>query len=138
MVLHETVCLRQLAQGNHSQAIRFGRFLGNDAVTVERIVEGWSDHTAHAVAGRHVLALQDTSEIKFPTTEDNRRDLGKVKKGNCWGMLLHPMLALDAERGSCLGLVGGRVWTRGDEDLPPGHVVEEAVPPATSARFVGA
>lgn len=119
MVLHETVCLRQLAGGNHSGEIRFGRFLGNDAVTVERIVEGWSDQTRLAVEGRHVLALQDTSELKFPTTEDNRRDLGKVKKGNCWGMLLHPMLGIDAESGACLGLIGGRVWTRGDEDLPP-------------------
>jgi hypothetical protein len=119
MVLRETVCLRRLAEGNHSQEIRFGRFLGNDAVTVERVIEGWSDQTRLAVEGRHVLALQDTSEIKFPTTADNRRDLGKIKKGNCWGMLLHPMLALDAERGSCLGLVGGQVWTRGDEELPP-------------------
>ncbi len=69
--------------------------------------------------GRHVLALQDTSEIRFATTPDNRRDLGKVKKGTCWGLLLHPMLGLDAEHGSCLGLVSGQVWTRGDEELPP-------------------
>lgn len=119
MVLREKVCLRQLAEGNHSQEIRFGRFLGNEAVTVERIIEGWSDQTQLAVAGRHVLAVQDTSEIRFPTTPDNRRDLGKIKKGNCWGLLLHPMLALDADTGTCLGLVGGRVWTRGAEELPP-------------------
>lgn len=119
MVVHETVCVRQLAEGNHSEAIRFGRFLGNDEVTVERIIAGWSDQTRLGVAGRHVLALQDTSEIKFPTTPDNRRDLGKVKKGNCWGLLLHPMLAVDAGTGTCLGLVGGRVWTRGDEELSP-------------------
>jgi hypothetical protein len=119
MVLRETVCLRRLAEGNHSQEIRFGRFLGNDAVTVDRIIEGWSDQTRLAVEGRHILALQDTSEIKFATSQDNRRDLGRIKKGNCRGMLLHPMLALDAERGSCPGLVSGRVWTRGDDELPP-------------------
>lgn len=118
-MLRETVCLRQLAEGNHSQEIRFGRFLRNDAVTVERIIAGWSERTRSAVAGRHVLALQDTSEIRFATTPDNRRALGKIKKGNCWGLLLHPMLALDADTGSCLGLVGGRVWTRGTEELPP-------------------
>ncbi|MER9128114.1 IS4 family transposase [Mesorhizobium sp. M0959] len=119
MVLRETVCLRRLAGGDHSEEIRYGRFLGNDAVTADRIIAGWSDQTRLAVEGRHVLAVHDTSEIKFPTTEGNRRGLGKVKKGNCWGLLLHPMLALDAERGSCLGLVGGQVWTRGDEELPP-------------------
>jgi Transposase DDE domain len=118
-VLLETVCLRQLAGGNHSEEIRFGRFLRNEAVTVERLIEGWSDRTRFAVEGRHVLALQDTSELKFPTTEDNRRDLGKVKKGSCWGLLLHAMLALDAQSGCCLGLVGGQVWTRGTEELSP-------------------
>lgn len=119
MVLQETVCLRRLACGNHSDEIRFGRFLGNEAVTVDRVIEGWSEQTRLAVEGRHVLALQDTSEIKFPTTQDNRRDLGKIKKGNCWGLPLHAMLAVDAERGSCLGLVGGVVWTRGTQELPP-------------------
>lgn len=119
MVLQETVCLRQLAGGDHSEEIRYGRFLGNDAVTVERVIEGWSDRTRLAAQGRHVLALQDTSEIRFPTTPDNRRDLGKVKKGTCWGVLLHPLLALDADDGSCLGLVSGRVWTRGEEELSP-------------------
>jgi len=119
MVLRETVCLRQLSGGDHSEEVRYGRFLGNEAVTVENVIAGWSEQTRLAVEGRHVLALQDTSEIKFATTPDNRRDLGKVKKGNCWGMLLHPMLAVDAEDGTCLGLVGGRIWTRGDDELPP-------------------
>ncbi|MBY5365454.1 MAG: IS4 family transposase [Rhizobium sp.] len=119
IVLRETVCLRQLAEGNHSQEIRFGRFLNNSAVSVEEIIAGWSQETRSAVEGRHVLALQDTSEIKFATTPDSRRELGKIKKGNCFGLLLHPMLALDADTGSCLGLVGGRVWTRGSEELTP-------------------
>ncbi|WP_240539627.1 IS4 family transposase [Rhizobium sp. CCGE 510] len=111
--------MRQLAEGKHSEEIRFGRFLNNGAVRVEEIIDGWSDQTQSAVAGRHVLALQDTSEIKFATTPDNRRDLGKIKKGNCFGLLLHPMLALDADTGSCLGLVGGKVWTRGTDELTP-------------------
>jgi len=119
MVLRETVCLRRLSGGDHSEEIRYGRFLGNAAVTVGSVIAGWSDGTRLAVEGRHVLALQDTSEIKFPTTPDNRRDLGKVKKGNCWGMLLHPMLAVDAADGTCLGLVGGQIWTRGDAELAP-------------------
>ncbi len=119
MVLRETVCLRRLADGNRSEEIRYGRFLGNDAVTVERIIAGWSERTRLAAEGRHVLAVQDTSEIRFPTSQDHRRDLGKIKKGNCRGLLLHPMLGLDAERGTCLGLVGGRVWTRAGEELVP-------------------
>jgi len=99
--------------------MRFWRFLANDGVTVDKLTEGWSDQTRRAAAGRHVLAIQDTSEIKFTTTEANRRGLGKVKKGNAFGVLLHPMIAVDADSGAVLGLAGGTVWTRGGEVKTP-------------------
>jgi hypothetical protein len=86
--------------------------LANRRVTVDRLIEGWSDQTAVAVAGRHVLAIQDTSEINFRTTSNRRRGLGEIGKGNGRGVLLHAMLALDASTGSCLGPVAGRIWTR--------------------------
>lgn len=81
-------------------------------MTSERLIEGWSDQTAGAVAGRHVLALQDTSEIKFATSAQRTRGLGKVGRGRSRGALLHAMLAIDAQDGACLGLVGGEIWTR--------------------------
>jgi hypothetical protein len=42
-------------------------------VTAAKIVEGWGHLTGAAVAGRHVLAIQDTTEVKFPTTAQRRR-----------------------------------------------------------------
>ena len=81
-------------------------------MTSHRLIEGWSEQTAGAVAGRHVLALQDTSEIKFNTSDQRTRGLGKVGKGRSRGVLLHAMLAIDAQDGACLGLVGGDIWTR--------------------------
>src|SRR5476651_1169876 len=92
--------------------MRFNRFLGNTKVTVERVIESWSDGTVAAVEGRHVLAIQDTSEINFTTTAKRRRGLGETGKDNGRGVLLHPMLAVDAENGTCLGLLSGQVWTR--------------------------
>jgi hypothetical protein len=112
MVVRPSVCLRRLSRGRRSQQVGFGRFLANPKVTVDRLIEGWSDQTAAAAAGRHVLAIQDTSEINFRTTPKRRRGLGEIGKGNGRGVLLHAMLALDAGNGSCLGLVGGRIWTR--------------------------
>src|SRR5260370_26960621 len=112
MVVRPSVCLRGLARGRRSQLVGFGRFLANRRVTVDRLIEGWSDQTAVAVAGRHVLAIQDTSEITFRTTSKRRRGLGEIGKGNGRGVLLHAMLALDASTGSCLGAVAGRIWTR--------------------------
>jgi hypothetical protein len=76
------------------------------------VIEGWSEGTVSAAEGRHVLAIQDTSEINFATTPTRRRGLGEIGKGNGRGVLLHPMLAVDAETGICLGLLSGQVWTR--------------------------
>jgi hypothetical protein len=50
--------------------------------------------------------------VKFPTTAQRRRGLGPVKKGNSYGLLVHSTIAVDAESGACLGLVGGQIWTR--------------------------
>jgi hypothetical protein len=112
MVAGKDVCLRRLARGVRAREVCFNRFLGNAKVTTERIIESWSEGTVAAAEGRHVLAIQDTSEINFTTTAERRRGLGETAKGNVHGLLLHPMLAVDAENGSCLGLLGGQVWTR--------------------------
>jgi hypothetical protein len=113
MVERGSVCLRRLAGGWRAAEVRFGRFLAHRKVTLERLIAGWSERTVVAAAGRrHVLAIQDTTELCFRTSEQRRRGLGEIGKGGGRGALLHAMLALDAESGSCLGLVGGTIWTR--------------------------
>lgn len=112
MVAGKNVCIRRLSRGDRALEVRFNRFLSHDKVTAERIIESWSETTVAAVEGRHVLAIQDTSEIHFNTTPQRRRGLGEIGKGNNHGVLLHPLLAVDADDGSCLGLLSGQVWTR--------------------------
>jgi hypothetical protein len=112
MVRRASCCVRRLARGQRAKEVGFGRFLANPRVTPDRVIAGWSDQTVSAVAGRHVLAIQDTTEINFHTRPGRRRGLGKIGKGGGRGVLLHSMLAVDAKSGSCLGLVGGRIWTR--------------------------
>jgi len=112
MVAGKGVCLRQLAKGNRAREVQFSRFLGNAKVTTAGVIESWGEGMVAAAEGRHILAIQDTSEINFATTANRRRGLGEIGKGNGRGGLLHPMLAVDAENGSCLGLVSGQVWTR--------------------------
>ena len=104
--------MRRLAGGCRAQLVRYGRVLANPKVTVAALLDGWGKQTARAAASRHILAIQDTSAVHFRTTEGRRRGLGEVGHGNIHGLLVHAMLALDAATGSCLGLVGGRVWTR--------------------------
>ena len=112
MLCTRSVCLRQMAQGDWAAYMAYWRFVNNPQVTTDRLIEGWSRQTATVVNGRHVLAIQDTSEIKFQTRQGCRRGLGKVGKGNARGVLLHAMMAVDADSGACLGLTGGKVWTR--------------------------
>jgi hypothetical protein len=75
-------------------------------VTVERLVAGWGAATSTAIAGRHVLAIQDTSEIKFRTTKACTRGLGEIGKGVGRGALLHAMVAVDADNSSLFSLNG--------------------------------
>jgi len=111
MVSRQTVCLRRLG-GSRGGELRAGRFLANPRVTAEQIVAGWSQLTGPACAGRHVLAIQDSTEVRFPTTAQRRRGLGPIGHGNIHGVLVHAMLAVDADSGACLGLVGGAAWSR--------------------------
>ena len=86
MALCRTVCLRRLG-GDRGGELRIGRFFRSAKVTTEKIIEDWGRLTGAASADRHVLAIQDTCEVKFPTTAQRRRGLGPVKKGNataCW------------------------------------------------------
>jgi len=112
MVARESACLRRLADGRRGGIVGFSRFLANPRVTVEALVEGWGEEIAEACADRHVLAIQDTSELNFSTSREHDRGLGEIGKGVGRGVLLHAMLGLDAETGGILGLVAGRVWTR--------------------------
>lgn len=119
MVARKSVCLRQLAGGGRDGIVGFSRFLANKRVTVAALIEGWGATTSLACAGRHVLAIQDTSEINYPTTSDQRRGLGEIGRGVGRGLLLHAMLGLDAESGELLGLVGGKIWTRAGRVATP-------------------
>lgn len=84
----------------------------NDRVTVEKMVIRTRTRVAEAAAGRHVLAIQDTSEINYQAKRGRKRALGTVGNGTDVGLFMHPVLAVDAETGHCLGLADVQVWRR--------------------------
>lgn len=112
MLSRESVCVRHLARGRRAAVVGFGRFLANERVSLERLIEGWGEEASQTCAGRHVLAIQDLSEINLGTRPNDRRGLGEIGHGTSHGLLLHAMVAVDADDGGLLGLVSGRVWTR--------------------------
>ena len=84
--------------GNRAGEIRLFRFLHNAAVTVTEMVQTVAAHTCVAAAGRHVLAIQDSTSVRGASG-------GR-------GMILHPVIAVDAIEGTCFGLVDACFLTR--------------------------
>ena len=107
----QTVCLRNLAD-DRAEQVRFRRFLASEAVTVEEMVSHRAMFVAAAAKDRHVLAIQDTSEINYQAQSGRKQRLGTVGNGRDIGLFVHPVLGVDALTGECLGLVDAQVWRR--------------------------
>jgi hypothetical protein len=107
----QTICLRKLAD-DRAEQIRFRRFLASEAVTVEEMVSHRAMFVAAAAKDRHVLAIQDTSEINYQAQSGRKQQLGTVGNGRDIGLFVHPVLGVDALTGECLGLIDAQVWRR--------------------------
>jgi hypothetical protein len=107
----QTVCVRKLAD-DRAEQVRFRRFLSSEAVRVEEMVSHRAMFVAAVANGRHVLAIQDTSEINYEAQSGRKQRLGKVGNGSDIGLFVHPVLGVDAQSGECLGLVDAQVWRR--------------------------
>jgi hypothetical protein len=95
------------------------RFLSSPYVSVEAIVETVAGRTAAQCAGRHVLAVQDTSEINFADRDKKRRDFGPAANGRDPGFFIHPVIAVDVESEAVIGLVDAAIWTRAKARVAP-------------------
>jgi Transposase DDE domain len=84
--------------GNRGSEMKIRRFLHNPSVTPDEMIETALGHTLTLVAGRHVLAIQDTTSL---------RDDGKQK-----GHYLHPTIAVDADDGTLFGVVAASFLLR--------------------------
>lgn len=105
--------IRRLAGGERARQMQFSRFLHNDAVTVGEMAASAAARTAERVAGRDVLAIQDSSELVFGGKAARERGFGPIGRGGgTGGLLLHAVLAVDATDSGVLGLVDMAVLNR--------------------------
>lgn len=111
MCERQTSCLRKLGD-DRAEKVKFRRFLMNERVTVGRMVTRLRQRIGEAAAGRHILAIQDSSEINYQSKSGRKRRLGTVGNGSDAGLFVHPVLTVDAETGQCLGLADIQVWRR--------------------------
>jgi len=84
----------------------------NERVTVSEMVTRQRARVAQVVSGRHLLAIQDTSEINYEDQRERKHGLGTVGNGTDVGLFVHPVLGVDGQTGHCLGLVDVQVWRR--------------------------
>jgi len=93
--------------------MQFTRLLRNPAVTPAEMSAHAAEGTAGRVAGRDVVAIQDTSELVLGGRRARANGFGPVGGGGALGgLLLHSVLAVEAGTGALLGLVDAKVWNR--------------------------
>ena len=111
MMRQQQVSIRRLG-GGRAQQVRYGRFLANRRVIVQELVDSVCSTLGSRVQGRHVLLLEDTSELNYQSHAGRVKELGTVGNGKDLGLFLHPVLAVDAQDYSCLGLAHVHLWRR--------------------------
>ena len=103
--------LRGLSSGRAGE-VQFGRFLSNKKVKVIELIDNICKSTIEASKDRHVLLIEDTTEANFQNHVNRVKGLGTVGNGKDVGFFVHPLLAVDAQEGVCLGLADLHIWQR--------------------------
>jgi Transposase DDE domain len=110
---HQSVNIRQISR-NRAEQVGYYRFLENGNVNVSELVRSLADSCQAHVAGLHVLAISDSSEINLQSHSGRLKPegLGVVGNNRDLGFFIHPTLVLNAASGFPLGLSAVHLWTR--------------------------
>jgi len=93
--------------------MQFWRFLHNPSVTAGEMGSHSAEETAARVAGRDIVAIQDTTQVAIGGRRAAANGYGPIGKGGgLRGLLLHAVLAVDAASGALLGAVDLNIWNR--------------------------
>ncbi len=100
---------------DRSGEISAHRVLSSPRVTPGETLGCLTSRMAQAVAGRRIVAAQDTTEVNFPGRQ--ARGLGPAgNRDKCKqpapGFFIHATVAVDANEDAVLGLVDAEIWTR--------------------------
>jgi Transposase DDE domain len=111
LVLLRTVTIKHLGVTEAGERA-FRRFLHNEQVSEAELIASAAEHLRVQVAGRRVIAIQDTSEINFSRQKRRKASLGRGGNGSDPGFFIHPVLVIDADSGVVLGLADIQLWER--------------------------
>jgi hypothetical protein len=123
MVKKNTVIVRHLSDTNAEER-GYGRFLQNDNITAQDVVESYRPALPDGLSAMHILLVQDTTEISFGLNSD-KTGLGKVGNGGHDGFFSHPAIGINAANGGCLGLAAAEIHLR-QECIPTEADIDKA------------
>lgn len=101
----KTAVVKNLAD-DRAQEARFHRFVNNDKIDPEKLIEPIVFKTSDFCSQRkHVLLIQDTTDFRFEAAnKGSRTDIGLVGHDRSIGFSAHTTLAQDAQNHECLGI----------------------------------
>jgi len=115
MVKKKTVIINQLSE-RRSELIGYSRFLNNNRVNWQNIFKENSKDINRVSDGKHVLVVNDTSEINYESHRNylnlKDKELGPVGNDKDIGFFCHPGLVIDASNGVALGYSYLKIWNR--------------------------
>lgn len=112
-----TICIKSLG-GNRATEVAFNRFLGNESVDPDLISDELSKKTNESCVDKsHVLCLQDTVQLTYPTQSLKKGNFGPTGDSNTKGLFVHPGIIVDASNRDVIGTSGIITWCRDEEFL---------------------
>jgi DDE family transposase len=112
----------RLLGGERAGEVQLGRLLNNPRVTSTEMTATARADLLGRVAGRHVLAIQDSTSLR--------------DDGDKQSLYLHPTIAVDAAAGALLGLLTAAVLER--DGRPKEHCNKRSLEEKESCRWVDA
>lgn len=99
------------------------RWLRNEAISADAVMEGPIQATVEECRGRDILlAIQDTSTFVFShAVAEELGSVGSVGGNTVRGILVHSTLMVDAQTREPIGLVDQQRWTRSDKTIKESH-----------------
>jgi Transposase DNA-binding/Transposase DDE domain len=108
--------IRRATDDEASQKATY-RFLNNEKVEENILIDALKQRTGHLASDRHVLVIQDTTCIDLSSHKGRLQEgtgLGPIgnHQGDAWEFSLHGALVLDASKQTLLGFSSYHQWER--------------------------
>lgn len=112
-----TICIKSLG-GDRATEVAFNRFLSNENVEPDLISDELAKKTNESCVGKsHVLCIQDTVQLTYPSQSLKKDNFGSTGDSNTKGLFVHPGIIVDASNRDVIGTSGIITWCRDEQSL---------------------